>query len=195
MAVAAAGIRGAALKPFVTWYAATYGHAGLQRALAALSDEDRRRFSAAAPGIGISIAAWYPAAVIHQMLDTLLEGMDVRERTALASRGADYTLTASLTGYLDVAFRALVSPRVCQIVGPQIWHAFYSGGRVRIDAQGRRCHVMEVTDWTGHHGFLCEMNNAAGRAIYRAAGCAAVTTEHEACINRADRVCVYVIRW
>ena len=195
MAVTAEGIRGAALRPFVNWYATTHGHAGLQRAWAVLSDEDRRRFNPAGPGLGISVAAWYPAAVIHQMLDTLLEGMDAHECTTLASLGADSTLTASLTGFLGVAFRTLVSPRVCKAVGPQLWHAFYSGGHIRINDQGRRCHVMEVTGWTGHHGFLCEMNNAAGRAIYRAAGCATVATEQTACTDRGDRACVYVIRW
>jgi hypothetical protein len=195
MSVTAEGIRGAALRPFVDWYAATHGDAGLRRALTVLSDADRRRFNGAARGLGISIAAWYPAAVIHQVLDRLLEGMDARGRATLASQGAENTLTASLTGFVGVAFRALASPHVCALVGPQMWHAFYSGGRVRIDAQGRRCHVMEVSGWAGHHGFLCEMNNAAGRAIYRSAGCRAVTTEHAACINRDDRACVYVIRW
>ena len=189
------GIRGAALRPFVNWYTDTYGRAGLQRALAILSADDRRCFDVADPGLGISVATWYPAALVHRVLDGLLDGMDPPARTALAASGADQTLAGCLTGYLGTAFRALVSPPVCALVGPRIWHAFYSGGRVRIDTRGRRCHVMEVTGWPGHHAFLCEMNNAAGRAIYRAAGCTAVRTEHAACIAREQPSCVYVIRW
>ena len=188
-------IRGAALGPFIDWYARVHGRAGLERALARLSEQDRRRFDPAAPGLGISLARWYASATIHRMLDGLLDGLDAHGRSALASAGADETLASSLTGYLGVAFRSLVSPRMCAMLGPTLWHTYYSGGRVRIDPQGRRCHIMEVSGWSGHHAFLCELNNAAGRAIYRAAGGDHVTTEHAACVARGDPTCVYVIRW
>lgn len=188
-------IRGAALGPFVDWYGRAHGREGLDRALAQLSERDRRLFHPAEPALGISSFSWYPAPVIHDMLEGLLHGLGPAEREALASAGADRTMAESLDGYLGVLFRALVSPGVCATLGPRMWHAFYSGGRVRIDSQGRRCHVMRVSDWPGHHSFLCEMNNAAGRAIYRAAGSERVTTQRAACIERGDRACQYIIRW
>ncbi len=195
IAAARDAIRGAALGPFVTWYAGAHGRAGLERALAGLTESERARFDPSAPGLGISGAAWYPAGIVHRMLDGLLDGMDAREREALAASGADHAITASLDGYLGLGARMLGSPQLCATLGPRLWHAFYRAGRVRIDPQGRRCHVMEVSDWPGHHGFLCAMNNASGRAIYRAMGCEAVTTQHAACIDRGDQACVYVIRW
>ena len=189
------GIRGAALRPFVRWYAGVHGEAGLNRALSPLSERDRRRFDSSAPGLGIERSSWYPAPLIHQMLDGLLEGLDPAGRRRLSESGADAAIETSLNGILSVAFRIVVSPRVCALVGPQIWNAFYSSGRVRIQALGSRSHRMEVRDWDGHHAFLCQMNNAAGRAIYQAAGCRNVSTEHAACIDRGDDGCAYIIRW
>lgn len=191
----AEAIRGAALRPFVHWYVEAHGRSGLDRALDRLSLQDRRHFDPASPGLGVSAMQWYPAPVIHRMLDGLLEGVDARQRRVLAASGADRTLAASLDGFAGAAFRLVVSPQVCALFGPTLWHSFYSGGDVRIKSPGRRCHVMEVAGWSGHHGFLCEINNAAGHAIYRAAGCDGVSTEHDACIDRGDRVCRYVIRW
>jgi hypothetical protein len=141
------------------------------------------------------VTDWYPAPVVHAMLDGLLDGLDARERAALAAEGADQAMAASFDGVLGTAFRVLVSPQLCAVAAPRLWHGFYKGGRVRVRPQGRRCHVMDVSQWPGHHPFLCAMNNASGRAIYRATGCDDVTTEHAACIARGDRSCVYVIRW
>jgi hypothetical protein len=188
-------IRGAALGPFVRWYAGVYGDAALNRALSPLSERDRRRFDSRAPGLGIERSIWYPAPVVHQMLDGLLDGLDPVERRRLADAGAAAAIETSLNGVLSVVFRAVVSPRVCALVGPQIWNAFYSSGRVRIQTLSSRSHRMDVRDWGGHHAFLCQVNNAAGRAIYQAAGCRDVSTEHAACIDRGDDGCAYVIRW
>ena len=195
MAIVVGGVRGLALKPFVDWYARTRGDSGLQRAFAALSDEDRRRFSPMVAGLGISAATWYPAAAVHQMLDRLLDGLDAPERATLASEAADWMMAETLTGLAGAIVQALVSPGLCALLGPRLWHAFYKEGRVRITPCGPRCHRMEVSGWTGHHPFLCEMNNAAGRSIYRVAGGSAVITERAGCITRGDRACVYIIRW
>jgi hypothetical protein len=195
MAVVRGRIRGVALKPFVNWYTRTHGDARLVQALAVLADEERQRFNPMAPGLGISPAAWYPSATVHKMLDNLLDGLDARARASLASEAAEHIMAEALTGLVGTAVRAVVSPDLCALLGPRLWRAFYGDGRVRITACGRRCHAMEVSGWIGHHAFLCEMNNAAGRSIYRAAGGTAVSTERANCVAQGDRACVYVIRW
>lgn len=190
-----AAVRGAALGSFVAWYADTHGRAGLERAFANVPPGDLSRLDLRKCDFGIAAADWYPASVVHRMLDGLLDGLDDCGRSALAQSAADGSLTSALDGYLGIVCRAFMSPWACALVGPRLWRAFYSSGNVSIVADGNRSHVMTVRGWDGHHDFLCEMNNAAGRAIYRAAGCRSASTEHAACTGRGDRNCTYVIRW
>ena len=195
MTIGSNAIRGSALRPFVSWYVRLYGEARLDRALSQLSSRDRGRFGSPARGLGIDDSTWYPAPVIHEVLNGLLDGLDSAERRRLARSGADVTIETSLSGLLRVAFRALVSPRVCLMLGPHMWGSFYGSGRVRIQSQGTRTHRMEVREWAGHHPFLCQMNCEAGRAIYEAAGCHGVSTRQAACIDRGDDCCAYLIGW
>lgn len=189
-----ASIRGAAIGSFVSWYATAHGRGSLEAALAA-AGTDRHHLDPRRADLGFRPTQWYPAPFVHRMLDVLLANMTDDARAAVAEGAARHTVEAALQGWPGLFARSLGSPRLCAMFGPTFWRAFYDSGRVAITPDGGRTHVMTVSAWDGHHDFLCRLNSASGRWIYRAVGSAEVSTVRTGCVSRGDRHCAYVIRW
>lgn len=55
--------------------------------------------------------------------------------------------------------------------------------------------ICKLTDWHGHHPFVCAMCRVSAEVIYTEMGCKNVTTERERCIDDGADHCRFVTRW
>ena len=187
-------IRGAALGAFIRWYGDHYGAEEFPRWLERLSAEQRRDFDLSRPDLGVRGHRWYPAPVVHRILEGPVEPLAPAAADELIRRAAHEIIRASLGGFLAFLFRFFVSPATCKLFSQQLWDFHYESGRVAIETVGR-AHRMSVRHWRSHHPILCRLHAVAGVPIYSAAGCRGVTSRQDACIDRGDRCCVYWTEW
>jgi hypothetical protein len=188
-------VKGAALREFVVWYQERHGSARLAEKIATLPPDTARQLNFDRSHIGVLASAWYPAAAIHALLDSLLAGMSADEQAVLAREGAEAIMNATLRGIYRMLFAMLMSPERYLRSAQVLWNRYYDDGEVRKTVEGPTLHRTVITGWTSHHRFLCDMHVESGRAIYREMGLADVSGERVSCVSRGDKACAFLIRW
>lgn len=189
-------IKGAAFRQLIVWWDQTHGKADVLRALEqARKIAVDRTLSDDREALGILPSVWYPAPLVHALLDSLLGAVDDETQKALAFAAADSVMTATLTGVYKAVFMALASPQRWATHIQRIWSMHYDSGIVRIDEPEPRLHVNHFTEWRAHHPFICKLNMASGRPTYTAMGCKDVEVQMLTCISHGASECTSTVRW
>ena len=190
-------VRGSAFREFVFWYGQVHGQARLDAiALASGLPLTTSRLTLGAPALGILPSRWYPVAVVHALLDRMIEGVSIDDRRTMATEGARHVMGATLRGVYRVLFEWIATPaRYARFAG-RLWASYYDSGEVKVvlDEDGRAA-VCTVTRWAAHHPFMCELNLAAATEIYAAMGCRGVHTVRSRCVDDGDDDCCFTTRW
>lgn len=188
-------VKGAAIRDFVAWYEHTYGSGRLQQAILALPAEGQAEFNLERECVGVLPSAWFPAWVVHAILDHLTEGMTVQAHDDLAQQAGEAAVKAMMHGVQRVVFATLLTPRTFAKVANLAFRLNYDEGRVVNEELDGNRHRGYVEGWTAHHPFLCEMNIAIKAGIYEAMKCENVRVEERFCRSRGDETCGSIIAW
>lgn len=188
-------IKGAAFREFTVWYERTQGSERLRSGITALPESARLHLQPDREALGILAATWYPAKVVHSLLDALLHGVSENERRAMARDAAEAVMRATLRGIYRVLFRMMATPQLWARYGHRLWSMHYDTGELDYELRDATHMISTVRDWWSHHPFICELNCAASYPIFSEMGCADVEAVQEACISRGDEHCVYAIQW
>jgi hypothetical protein len=188
-------IKGAAFREFVAWVEQDRGPEALAEVVSGLPPEVRRQFLVGRPALGLLAATWYPAEVVHAFLDQLTQGLGEAELQRMARQGAEFTMQRNLRGVYRSLFALFVSPRIYVLGMQQLWNLHYDSGRVRNVEDGPNRHRAIVSDWHGHHPFICRLNTAAVFPIYGAMKCKDIGVHRESCVSQGDPACSWVITW
>jgi len=81
-------IKGAVIREFVLWCEQHDDRARLQRVLRALERAYPDAIDATRPGAGLLASQWYPAELVHVMIDAIIEGRAQEELDAMARAAA-----------------------------------------------------------------------------------------------------------
>jgi hypothetical protein len=192
----AARIKGAAFREFLRFYVDTQGTAQLRARAAAVPAALRSALDLDAPVLGVVASSWYPAPLVHALLDELTRGMNEGETLELAAAGSRAVMSATLRGLYRVLFQWMATPERYARYAPKLWDLYYDTGNMQVlaqtDALGA---VATVRDWAAHHPFICELNRGASVAIYSAMGCSRVECDRTACVTRGQPECRFDTRW
>lgn len=188
-------IKGLAFAEFVTWYATTQSRRAVLEAIEALQprypdvfDPDRKAF-------GLLASRWYPAEVVHELLDRLIAGRGPDELDRMARDASRTIMNKTIRGVYKTAFALLVTPdRYIKYVD-KIWGLHYDTGTPVLTKPAPDTHQLRYEAWAGHHPFICRLNSAAGYPIYTAMGCRDVEVERLGCISEGASVCEVRITW
>jgi hypothetical protein len=138
---------------------------------------------------------WFPAEVVHAVLDGLTVGLEVKARDALAEAAAQATLKGLMTGVQRVVFSKLMTPSMYARVANLAFRLNYDSGTILNEEIAPRRHRGRVEGWAAHHPFLCRMNVAIKAGLYGVMGCPGVRIEERYCRSLGGAACGSVIAW
>ncbi len=167
----------------------------MREALERLPDAVRAELDPARPALGILASEWYPASLVHSVLDAVTFGLSEPDRQRLSDDGAEAIMRATLHGLYKTLFSLMATPERYARFGPKLWGAYYDSGRFEIIMPNSTTAVCTIAGWSGHHPFACDLNRSAAGAIYRAMGCESVRVERTSCVSNGDPACRFVSTW
>jgi hypothetical protein len=189
-------IKGAAFLEFVAWWEQVHEEGDVQRVLEELSSGEAAPFVVqSGRALGLRSEAWYPAGVVHHIIDRLLVGFTPEQQGSAAVEAAQAIIEASLRGAMGVVVKMLGSPARYPWFAQRMWNMHYDTGEIWVDQRGPWEHVIRRRAWKGHHPFICRVTKAAAVPIYEALGCSEVEFEPRACVSDGDPQCENVVRW
>lgn len=183
-------IKGTAFREFLIWYGAHHGRARVSRAVA-----PHRQFDANASDLGVLPNVWYPAPLVHELIDALTEGFTREELAAMAQDAANEIMRKTLRGVYRAVFNLFVTPDRYRRHIDKLWSLHYDTGRPVIDVVGPGEHRVRYLDWAGHHPFVCALNMSSAIPIYTAMGCRDVGWTRVSCRADALETCESQVRW
>lgn len=192
-------VKGAVLREFVLFCEQHDERARLSRALTALHQAYPNDVDPERSGGGFLASRWYPAELVHVLVDEVIKGRSAAEQDALAQRAAKVIMGRTLSGVYRFLFSTFASPDLYARHANKLWGLHYDNGHVQIDNKAREgSHCVahsRVVRWISHHRFVCKLNGAATIPIYEAMGCRDVRCETIACVSEGDMHCEWLVRW
>ena len=142
---------------------------------------------------------WYPAQLVHVLVEAVVAGRSEAEQVALAARAAEVIMSRTLSGVYRFLFSTFATPELYARHSGKLWALHYDNGRVHIDNKPREglhgvAHT-RVERWLSHHPFICKLNGASGKPIYEAMGCTDVRAETIACVSKGAAHCEFIVHW
>jgi|ERR1041385_957784 hypothetical protein len=188
-------IKGAAFREFLSFYSLRYGEVSLADVTAKMDPEFHEYVDTSRPVLGVLASEWYPAAVVHSILDALTGHLSGEERTALADAGSRAIMNRMLRGVYKTLFQLMATPRRYQRFGPKLWDAYYDTGIFRVQMPDDLTSVCIITNWAAHHPFICDLNCAAAAPVYEMMGCKGVRVLRTECVSQGSKHCEFVTSW
>lgn len=152
-------------------------------------------FDPARATFGVLASQWYPAVVVHTVLDELTRGLSADELQNLARKAADGIMSNTLRGVHRTVFATFVSPARYLRHIETFWRLHYDTGSALVTARTPTEHHVIYRDWTSHHPFACQLNMASALPIYSAMGCHHVAYKILGCVSRGQARCETEISW
>jgi hypothetical protein len=188
-------IKGAAFREFLRWCDASLGRERLVEVAESLPASVRAHLETDAEALGVLTSVWYPASVVHALLDGLTMHMSPAEQRRLADEGAAAVMSATLKGVYKLLFDWMATPARYARFSPKLWASYYDCGTFEVTQRDDNQAVCTISEWETHHPFMCDLNRGAATAIYSAMGCKDADTEREQCVAKGDPHCRFVTRW
>lgn len=188
-------IKGAAFREFLIFYAERNGDAALADGANGVASEWRASLDPKRAALGVLASEWYPAPLVHELLDALTRGLSRDDRAALAADASRAIMNRMLRGIYKTLFQLMATPARYQRFGPKLWDAYYDSGTFRIDMPDDKTAICMVTKWDAHHPFICDLNCAAAVPVYEMMGCKAVRVIRTECVSLGSQRCEFVTNW
>jgi hypothetical protein len=191
---AGGSLKGAGIVPFLRWYCGHFGEEQLRRAASALPAADRAHFDLRDGLLGVLASSWYPAPVVHALLDRLqLEHPGQRE--LLAREGARAVIDTTLRGVYRWLFETMMTPERYGRNAQKLFSRYNDTGVMTKEPLPPAGHLSRVRDWSGHHPLLCDMLLHTADYVYSALGCREVKVRRVTCVSEGAPECRFDITW
>lgn len=188
-------IKGAVIREFALWHEQRFGRGRISAVVRELEPLYPEVLDAKREAYGLLASEWYPAPLVHTLLDRLTEGANDAELTRLAEDAANVIMGRTLRGVYRTLFGMVASPDRFARFGHSLWGQHYDTGRNDIERCDANTHRVRYIAWHAHHPFICRMNMASSRPIYEAMGCKDVRYVPQGCVSRGSPICENLIRW
>jgi hypothetical protein len=188
-------IKGAAIREFFRWYVERFGQDYVLKRYADFPDEIRKQFDFDDPRMGVIASEWYPAEMVHKLLERVVEGMAPAERARLLREGAQATLTSTVRGVYKLLFDSFMTPERYARRSQTLFSRYFNTGVMSKAIESSHAHLSEIRDWTSHHPLLCDFILYVGETVYGAMGCRDVASVRLACVSDGNPWCAFRITW
>jgi hypothetical protein len=190
-------LKGSAFAEFIRWYERERGRDVLAAKVSILPDDMRGRLGLdpTKDSLGILASRWYDADAIAALLDAIVADAPPDQREHMARQAAHAVMQQTLRGVYRMLFQWLATPERYAGFAERLWRSYHDGGRMAVDQVTPTMAICTITDWPGHHPFMCAMCRASAEVIYTEMGCKHVICEREQCIDDGADHCRFVTRW
>ncbi len=195
MSAADARIKGAGIRELFKWYGLRHGRARMLEHFARLDADERARFDVEDEHFGVLPSTWYPAPLLHKILDQLTAALTPTEREALVRDGAREALRAGLTGFYKLLFETMMTPERYAARAQTLFSRYFTPGEMRKVIEAPTTHLTIVEHWTGHHPMLCDILMHTADVVYSKMGCKDVKSTRLACVSNGDDACRFRVTW
>lgn len=187
-------VKGAAIREFVAWYEQRHGIERL-RTIAERAPEDLRHYLDPDDPLNILASSWYPARLVHSILDTLSEGATRSEIAKMAHDSNRWVVARGMNSVYRFMLERLVTPEMYAACVPWMWRQLHTTGERRITMTSDHGFESVVAHWPGHHPVLCVLVIETMCAVLEAMGKTGVRWTRRSCVSRGDRACVTDVTW
>ena len=188
-------IKGVAIRVFFKWYREKLGAAYVTERIAQLPPEIRSAFDPTDEQLGILDSEWYPAGLVHALLDSAARGLSPVERRQLMRDGARVALAATLRGVYKLLFDSMMTPDRYLRRAQSLFSRYFNTGTMTKVAEGPYAHLTLITDWGSHHPLLCDFILYTAETVYGAMGCQNVESTRLSCISDGGELCSFRVTW
>jgi hypothetical protein len=188
-------IKGAAFREFLLWADETYGARRFHEVLAAVPAPLRALVRADEPALGVLASTWYPAALVHAILDGLFAGMPPHVRHAVLHDACEAVVPRMIRGVYKLLFQVVASPALYARHIQRAWNQLHNTGERRIELVGPTTAHSTIAAWAGHHPALCEITTETMAAVFRAMRCRDARAERVTCVADGAPECRAIVRW
>jgi hypothetical protein len=187
-------IKGLGLRGFLAWYGANVDRERVLQALDLAQRDSSEYFDVSQPAFGVLTSRWYPAEVVHAILDEILRHHSRTESARLAEDAAQAVMNDLLKGVYRSIISMFVTPERYARHGEKLWTLNYDNGRP-VSVTSPAEHRVTYIEWRSHHPFLCRINMATSLTLYTTMGCRDVRYRRLGCISDGAEACDSVITW
>lgn len=188
-------IKGAAFREFLTWYVLRNGESALRAVADRMDPEWRAHLDPERTVLGVLASEWYPAALVHSLLDALTGGLSTDARAEMADQAARAIMNRMLRGVYKTLFQLMATPERYQRFGPKLWDAYYDTGSFRIEMPDDLTSICRISNWDAHHPFICDLNCASAPPVYELMGCKGARVIRTECVSQGSAHCEFVTSW
>lgn len=191
-------LKGAAIREFFAWYEGKFGIENV-RAMARRVEpaELRTLLDPDDPIVRFLPSSWYPARLVHAMLDIAMEGRTELEIERFMRDSTRHVVKNGMGSVYRSLLSKLGSPQIYARMIPRMWRQLHDTGErsVVIDEEGHA--TSTVAHWAGHHPVLCTLSTALMCAIFEEMGKKNLKWTCVHCIGHAKSgdTCVYEVTW
>jgi len=151
--------------------------------------------SAERADFGVMQNVWYPAELVHQLLDRLTDGFSEPDLVKLAQDAATHIMGVTLRGVYKTMFSLIATPERYARHIPKLWRVHYDNGDPAVVVRAPNEHRINFLGWRSHHAFACRLNMAAALPIYQAMGCKEVRWQRAHCKSLGGEHCTAIVTW
>lgn len=187
--------KGAALTSFLEWYAAQAGPAKLDAAIDAIPADFRKHLNRAHRSLGILPATWYPAPMVHALLNAIVKQVGPTEIEGFAERAGRAVIQKLIAGLYAGLFRSMASPALYAKYVPKLWRSYYRMGEIQAEVVDSGETRVRMSEWPGHHPLVCDINRAAAGLIFESMGCSQTESVRAKCVHEGHRYCEVVLTY
>ena len=188
-------IKGVAIREFFGWYVSRFGADYVQARIARLPERVRGQLDVDHPYLGILDSEWYPAELVHQLLDSAARGMSPDERAQLMRDGARAALSATLRGVYRLLFETMMTPERYLRRAQALFSRYFDTGTITKIAESRNSHLTHIHNWSSHHPLLCDFVQYTAETVYGAMGCRSVESARLSCVSTGGALCSFRVTW
>ncbi|MDF2693455.1 MAG: hypothetical protein K0S65_1838 [Labilithrix sp.] len=188
-------VKGALIREYLRWYAERFGADAVVQMALLVPEEHRALVDAEAPGDAILPSSWYPARLVHTMLDAIVEhnpGVDIERLMKEAARNV---LRHSTSGVYRFLLEKLVTPDLYAASVPRLWGQLHTSGKRQMEIIERGVALSTVSSWTGHHPILCTITIETMMSVFELMGCRDVRWERTQCVSHGGSRCITRVTW
>jgi hypothetical protein len=188
-------IKGAAFREFLEFCERRFGADWVRTGVARLPSSDQVLLAPGRPALGLLSSTWYPAGLVHRLLDALVVDLGPAARKTLVVDGARAVMDATLRGVYRTFFALVATPERYARFAGKLWGAYYDSGQFVVQQVTATEADCTIRGWTAHHDLICDLNWQAARCIYEEMGCEGVEVDRLSCVGRGDPFCRFRTRW
>jgi hypothetical protein len=192
---AGAMIKGAAIRSFMACYEGAHGQDAMRNLAARAPRDLAHLLDTGTPVRMVLAASWYPARLVHSMLDTATIGMSEAQTQRTIKEAVRTTVFQATEGVYGTFVRRLLTPDMYALAIPRLWRQVHSTGLRKMERTGATGYQSSVAKWTGHHPVLCGLSIEVMCAMFELMGKRDVSWNRESCVSRGDSSCVTRVSW